>query len=182
MTQKADVKIYSDSGPIYLRHMTLEDTDSIITWRNTPRVRDNFIYRRPFTRESHLNWIRTQIEPGHVVQFMICEASSGRAVGSVYLRDIDREKGCAEYGIFIGEEDALGKGYASEAAGLAVTYAFEELALDSLFLRVFADNTAARRSYERAGFCLIEGKTENIETEEGIREMVFYQIENSMRK
>lgn len=174
---KSQLTLYAGSGDIYLRLMESADTDKIITWRNTPRVRDNFIYRKPFTKEGHLNWIRTQIEPGHVVQFMICETVSGRAVGSVYLRDIDQEKRLAEYGIFIGEEDALGKGYATRAARLMISYAFEELALHTVFLRVFADNAGARRSYEKAGFCLIEGKREMIETEEGAREMVFYKIE-----
>lgn len=169
-------------GSVYLRLMDVEDTDKIIAWRNAPRVRDNFIYRKPFTREGHLNWIRTQIEPGYVVQFMICETASDRAVGSVYFRDIDREKRRAEYGIFIGEEDALGKGYATAAAKIALSYAFEELALDLIFLRVFADNIGARKSYEKAGFRLIEGKREDIDTDEGIREMVFYMTEKSIEK
>ena len=177
MAQESEKLFYSKEGQIYLRQLNISDTDKIITWRNTPRVRDNFIYRKPFTREGHLNWIHTQIDPGHVVQFMICETTSDRAVGSVYFRDIDREKGLAEYGIFIGEEDALGKGYATEAAKMALSYAFENLALNLVFLRVFADNTSARRSYEKAGFHLIEGKTEDIETDEGVRKMVFYMIE-----
>lgn len=182
MEREAEKFFGSQKGPVYLRLMDALDTDKIIAWRNKPRVRDNFIYRKPFTREGHLNWIHTQIEPGYVVQFMICETASDRAVGSVYFRDIDREKGCAEYGIFIGEEDALGKGYATEAAKIALSYAFEELALDLIFLRVFADNTGARKSYEKAGFRLIEGKREEIDTGEGIREMVFYRIEKSMEK
>ena len=177
MAQESEKLFYSKEGQIYLRQLDISDTDKIITWRNTPRVRDNFIYRKPFTREGHLNWIHTQIDPGHVVQFMICETTSDRAVGSVYFRDIDREKGLAEYGIFIGEEDALGKGYATEAAKMALSYAFEKLTLKLVFLRVFADNTSARRSYEKAGFHLIEGKTEDIETDEGVRKMVFYMIE-----
>lgn len=182
MVQELEKVRCSADGRIYLRMMNIADTDKIIAWRNTPRVRDNFIYRKPFTRESHLSWIRTQIDPGYVVQFMICETVSNRAVGSVYFRDIDREKGRAEYGIFIGEEDALGKGYAAEAAKMALSYAFESLALKLVFLRVFADNTSARRSYEKAGFCLIEGRTEEIETDEGVREMVFYMIEKSTEK
>ena len=43
-----------DLGPVYLRPITLEDTDRIIRWRNSDRVRKNFIDQRPFTRQGHL--------------------------------------------------------------------------------------------------------------------------------
>ncbi len=160
---------------IFLRPMAAEDTDSIVAWRNTDRVRHNFIDQRLFTAKGHQNWIRTQVEPGHVVQFIICEKGSGRGVGSVYFRDIDREKGCAEYGIFIGEEDAAGKGYGTQAAKLALAYAFKTLHLKTVFLRVFSDNTGARRSYEKAGFRLIADRREEIVTGEVTRSMVFYE-------
>lgn len=137
---------------IYLRLMTYEDTDRIVKWRNSDGVRKNFIYQALFTRESHENWIRTMIDTGKVVQMIICEEDTDRPVGSVYLRDIDRTHEKAEYGIFIGEEDARGKGYGSAAARLMIRYAFEELKLHRLFLRVYAENIQAIRSYEKAGF------------------------------
>ena len=92
------------------------------------------------------------IDTGKAVQFIICEKEGMRPVGSVYFRDIDGEKKEAEYGIFLGEDDALGKGYGTEAAGLAVEYAFSVMGLKRLILRVFTDNDAAVRSYRRAGF------------------------------
>lgn len=136
---------------IYLRRMTEEDTDLIVRWRNQDFVRENFIYQKPFTREGHLGWIETMIKTGRVIQFVIC-ASEGKPVGSVYLRDIDRVHRKAEYGIFIGEREALGRGYGTEAAKLMIRYSFEELGLHKLMLRVLSDNDRARKSYERAGF------------------------------
>ena len=137
---------------VYLRPMEYRDTDSIVSWRNQDAVRHNFIYQELFTRESHEHWIRTMVETGRVVQMMICETDSDRPVGSVYLRDIDRQHKKAEYGIFIGEQDARGKGYGTMAARLMIRYAFEEMGLHRLFLRAFADNAQAIRSYEKAGF------------------------------
>lgn len=136
---------------IYLRLMNEEDTDHIIRWRNSDFVRRNFIYQKPFTREGHENWIRTMIDTGKVIQFMICTREN-RPVGSVYLRDIDRTHNKAEFGIFIGEKDALGQGYGTQAARLMIGYAFKELKLHKLMLRVLAENVVARRSYEKAGF------------------------------
>lgn len=162
-----------NSNAIYLRKMEVSDTDKIVEWRNKDRVRRNFIYQEPFTKEGHLSWIKNHVETGHVVQFIICEKESDRPVGSVYFRDIDTQKSCAEYGIFIGEDDAVGKGYGTLAAKLAVLYAFEELGLNYIFLRVFEDNIGARRSYEKAGFQLIEGKKDDIVIDGNIRKMIF---------
>lgn len=160
---------------VHLRQMTAEDTDRIVTWRNQEFVRRNFIYQEFFTREGHLAWIKNQVEPGYVVQFIIC-LSGGREIGSVYFRDIDRQSGTAEYGIFIGEEDALGCGYGTQAAKLALAYAFTTLGLRRVFLRFLSDNTGARRSYLHAGFHMIDRK-ETAETGQGIREVCFMEID-----
>lgn len=170
---KMEEKTLSETEMIYLRQMEVSDTEKIVAWRNKDRVRHNFIYQKPFTVEGHLNWIRTQIKPGHVVQFIICEKASGRDIGSVYFRDIDRVQARAEYGIFIGEDDAVGKGYGTQAAKLALTYAFDKLKLNSVFLRVFADNIGARKSYERAGFELLDGKQEILNIDGVKREVIF---------
>lgn len=147
------MKEYKDgSAGIYLRGMTYDDTEKIVEWRNSDSVRRRFIYQGLFTKESHENWIRTMVETGKVVQMIICEVGTGKPVGSVYVRDIDKIHQKAEYGIFIGEKDARGKGYGTAAAKLMVRYCFEELALHRLFLRVYAENERAIRSYEKAGF------------------------------
>ena len=101
--------------------MTYDDTDLIVSWRNTDSVRKNFIYQALFTRESHENWIRTKVETGDVVQMIICETGSDRPVGSVYVRDVDLTHHKAEYGIFIGEADARGKGYGTAYGHLKPT-------------------------------------------------------------
>ena len=163
---------------VRLRMMTAEDTEKIVTWRNKDFVRRNFIYQESFTAKGHLAWIRDQVEPGKVVQFIIC-LSDGREIGSVYFRDIDREKGVAEYGIFIGEEDAMGCGYGTEAARLALDYAFTRLKLHKVFLRFLADNIGAGRSYEHAGFHLTD-RRESVMTDQGEREVRFMETDAVM--
>ena len=147
------MKAYIDEqAGVFLRPMTYEDTENIVNWRNSDAVRKNFIYQALFTKESHENWIRTMVETGKVVQFMICETATDKAVGSVYIRDIDHTHHKAEYGIFIGDAQARGRGYGTAAARLMIKYCFQELKLHRLFLRVYAKNQQAIRSYEKAGF------------------------------
>ncbi len=168
---------------VYLRPMTAADTAKIVTWRNKEFVRKNFIYQKLFTEEGHMAWIREQVEPGRVVQFIICvkdgkavQGGKDRGIGSVYLRDIDRVAGTAEYGVFIGEEEALGRGYGTAAAKLALDYGFETLRLQKIFLRFLEDNIGARKSYEKAGFRMIKDRRESVMLEQGAREVLFMEI------
>ena len=138
-------------GEVSLRPMEAGDTPLIVKWRNNPRVRANFVYREIFTPETHERWIREHIEGARdVVQWIVRLAD--RPVGSVYFRDIDRQTGRAEYGIFLGEDDAVGRGIGNTAIELALRCAAEELGLKHIVLRVFSDNVPAIRSYEHAGF------------------------------
>lgn len=206
------------AGKVYLRPITAADTSKIVVWRNKDFVRGNFIYQKLFTEEGHMAWLREQVEPGHVAQFIIgVEAEENRSaaehwadaegdgkifcangvggctgekhqagrekacreIGSVYLRDIDREKKKAEYGIFIGEEDALGRGYGVRAAKLMLEYGFNTLHLEKIFLRVLEDNAGARKSYTKAGFQVIENKRESVELEQGVRNVLFMEVRRS---
>ena len=147
------MKEYRDEAAgIYLRPMTYEDTDNIVAWRNSDAVRKNFIYQELFTREGHENWIHNMVETGKVVQMIICELSTDKPLGSVYIRDIDRHHSKAEYGIFIGEPSARGHGIGTATAKLMLRYCFEEEGLHRVYLRAFATNLQAIRSYEKAGF------------------------------
>ena len=59
--------------------------------------------------------------------------------------------------ITIGEKDAWGLGYGSEATALMLEHAFERLGLHRVALSVFAFNERAIRAYRKAGF-VVEGR------------------------
>ncbi|MBR1906011.1 MAG: GNAT family N-acetyltransferase [Clostridiales bacterium] len=137
---------------VYIRQIQYDDTDDIVRWRNTKFVRDNFIFRAPFTAAIHENWLRTMVETGKTDQFIIIELESGNKIGSVYLRDIDRDNRKCEFGIFIGEEKYLGKGYGKEATQLILDHAFQHLKMHKVYLRVLKYNERAYNTYINAGF------------------------------
>ena len=137
---------------VSLRPITREDTDRIVAWRNKPSVYKHFIFRQPFTREMHENWLSTKVDTGKVIQYIILDKALEKPVGSVYYRDVDPESESAEYGIFIGEEDYLGRGFGTEAARLFTRFGLDVLKLHRISLRVLGGNAIARRSYEKAGF------------------------------
>ena len=154
------MKIAVCQNGILLREIEYSDTEQIVRWRNQDAVRLRFIDQRLFTSASHEAWLKNYVETGRVKQFIICVLKDGmpdreenyEPVGSVYFRDIDETHRKAEYGIFIGEESARGKGVGSRTARLMLRYGFETLHFHRIFLRVYADNLPAIRSYEHAGF------------------------------
>lgn len=137
---------------VYLRQIDYADTDLIVAWRNQDSVRRYFLNQDLFTKQSHEKWMKEQVMTGKTVQFIITENESGDPIGSVYIRDIDRKNQKGEFGIFIGEEQKKGLGFGTEAARLIIRYAFEELGLNKVFLRVQADNGGAIKAYKKAGF------------------------------
>ena len=137
---------------VSLRPISREDTPLIVAWRNKPSVYRHFIFRQPFTAQLHENWLKTKVDTGQVIQYIIMENPRRRPIGSVYYRDVDPVNESAEYGIFIGEEDCLGRGLGTEAARLFTRFGLDVLKMHRISLRVLGGNDIARRSYEKAGF------------------------------
>lgn len=137
---------------VVLRPIMASDTPLIVRWRNNPSVRKNFIFRETFTDDMHNYWLETKVRSREVVQYIIEERQTGQSVGSVYLRDINLVNCSAEYGIFIGEDTARGKGLGTETAKLFLDFAFGKLGLHRVSLRVLSGNVGAERSYLKAGF------------------------------
>ena len=135
-----------------LRPITDADTDDIVRWRNDPEVWRYFLFREPFTPEMHRAWLLNKVMTGKVIQYIIVERESGQSVGSVYFRDVDEKNESAEYGIFIGEPRARGRGLGTETARLFTRFGLDVLRLHRISLKVLGSNEIARRSYEKAGF------------------------------
>lgn len=86
------------------------------------------------------------------LSFVIYERASWRPVGSTELMHVEYRNGRAEFGIFIGEADARGKGYGTETTRLMLDFAFTALGLRNVALTVAEWNVAGQRAYAKAGF------------------------------
>lgn len=139
---------------ITLRPLTLADTSNIVRWRNQPEVYKNLYTQNLITEEQHVGYFHKYVETGLVRQYIIVAEIDGEPtdIGTVFLKGIDRVSRKAEYGLFIGELQARGKGFASAIASAALNIAFNELDLNRVYLTVFVDNIPAINSYVKAGF------------------------------
>jgi RimJ/RimL family protein N-acetyltransferase len=82
---------------------------------------------------------------------------SNRLIGTCAFSQLDAENGSALYHITIGEHDAWGQGYGTEATKLMLDHAFGTLSLHRVALFVFEFNERAVRAYRKCGF-VIEGR------------------------
>ncbi|PZR64641.1 MAG: hypothetical protein DLM71_02040 [Chloroflexi bacterium] len=110
-------------------------------------------FKLPFSSvDQERFWQSLQSDAVH--QFVFCRLGETAQLGGVGLRSIDRVNGSAEVSIAIGDPGAWGQGLGTDAMNVIVDFAFGELRLQRVWLRVFDYNPRARRSYEKAGFGL----------------------------
>ncbi len=60
-----------------------------------------------------------------------------------------------------------------------LVHAFKDMRLQKIFLRFMENNTGARRSYENAGFKLIEGRQETVRVRQGECKILFMETDAS---
>ena len=152
---------------IALRPIDASDTEAVIRWRNSPSVKAGLFGQADLTREAHMLWLRTKVEPGLCHQFIVQLTSSGAPLGTVLIKNIEPEHGRAELGIFLGEDSGRGKGYGTEAVRLAVGFAFKTLKLHRVHLQALAFNAQAIACYRKVGF-IEEGRLREHYLRDGI--------------
>ena len=92
----------------------------------------------------------------------IHEQATDRLVGTCAFSQLDGDNGSALYHITIGEKDAWGHGYGTEATRLMLDHAFGTLGLHRIALYVFEFNERAIRAYQRCGF-VVEGRVARVD-------------------
>lgn len=107
----------------------------------------------PYELDHARAWIgqqRREAVRGRAINFAIRLSPSADLIGSVGLRDIDREHEQAELGFWIGRE-WWGHGYAREAAAAVIAFGFGVLGLNRICAHHMERNPAAGRVLQAAG-------------------------------
>lgn len=139
---------------IKLRKMTREDTRMYHKWRNDMEV---MYYTNPsldvYSLESTEDFVENVIlGASNAKSYFIIDKESETPIGIVSLINIDYKNRNAECIIDIGEKNYWGKGYGSEGMKLILDYAFLELNLHRVSLKVFSFNDRAIHVYRKIGF------------------------------
>lgn len=150
---------------VTLLPLSKEHIGDLRNWRNDEK-NARFLRKIPFiTSEMQEKWYESYLKNEDELCFAIYENQTlNRVVGSLSLYDFQDQH--AEFGkILIGDEQAHGKSVGYHAILAVLKIAFEELKLDTVVLRVFEDNIAARHLYEKAGFQKVGSATVDQMTE-----------------
>jgi RimJ/RimL family protein N-acetyltransferase len=153
MSEKADAPIINFQGDrVGLGPIRREYIPLYQRWMNdfeTTRFLE--IQPRPMTLEQESAWYE-DVSTGDGIIFTIYELASGRPIGNCDIQNLSLRHRRAEIGIVIGEPDARGRGYGTEAMRLLADYAFNVLNLHSLMLWTYEYNIAGQRCYAKVGF------------------------------
>ncbi|MDD4949245.1 UDP-4-amino-4,6-dideoxy-N-acetyl-beta-L-altrosamine N-acetyltransferase [Sulfuricurvum sp.] len=134
---------------INFTHLTLQQKEDVLLWRNHPNVRKWMLHSDPITLQEHLLFINT-LQNAPTKQYFLIED-----YGVIYFSEIDFEQKNAYFGLYANPYSTVtGKGKILMESILA--YAINHLQLDTLKLEVFANNFNAIRLYQQFSFVEIE--------------------------
>ncbi|MDQ2788134.1 MAG: GNAT family N-acetyltransferase [Chloroflexota bacterium] len=121
-------------------------------WANDFAIARNLGAFGPVTIERQTAFYERIATSNDFLSFTIYERVSWQPIGSTELMHIEYRNGRADFGIFIGEAEARGKGYGTETTRLMLDFAFTALGLRTVALTVAEWNIAGQRAYAKAGF------------------------------
>lgn len=147
--------------PVRLRPATLADAATLAHWDTKPHViaatTDDPAATRAF---GDIDWAKEIAAASPVSHHLIADLD-GRAIGAMQIIDPQLEEthywgeiGCGHRAldIWIGEEDALGKGHGETMMRLAFQRCFADQAVVAIIIDPLASNLRAHKFYRRLGF------------------------------
>jgi len=143
-----------ETDRVFLRKMTVQDTEIYHKWRNDIDVMQTTApFLDVYGIEETEEFVNQKILKSRSSKcYIIVEKKSNKPIGITSLINIDYKNRNAECIIDIGEKEAWGKGYGSEAMKLLLDFGFLEMNLHRIWLRVFSFNDRAIKLYEKLGF------------------------------
>ena len=139
----------AEGDRISLHPLDEEDLEFVTEGVNHPEVRPFVGQSLPTSLARERQYFAEMTERGDAVQLLV--TADGDRVGVVELDPIDRETGVAELAVWIHPDRQRG-GYAREAVGLVVDYAFSELRMHKVTANAYAANDASQKMLESVGF------------------------------
>ncbi|MFD0714396.1 GNAT family N-acetyltransferase [Paenibacillus sp. GCM10027626] len=144
-----------ETARIRFRKMVIGDIPTYHKWRN-----DIDVMRTTNPSLDLYTYAETEAFVNHVIfgagdsakNFIIVDKNNDQAIGITALVQLDYKNRNAECILDIGEKEYWGKGIGTEALTLLLDYAFLEMNLHRVSLRVFSFNDKAVRLYTKLGF------------------------------
>lgn len=143
------------SSRLEFRTPEVDDAPRLAGWINDPEVRRHLDQRAfPMGLVSEREWVEAlpaRVAAKTDLVLLAQRQSDSEPVGTCGLHGINWLARWAEFGLLLGR-DHWGQGYGREITERMLDYAFSELNLDALRLRVNKSHERALKCYEHAGY------------------------------
>ena len=135
---------------VALRALTETDISQTHSWHNQEDIRDLYIgHPFPVNKEMEELWYKKILTSNYpTTVFGIELIQSNKLIGLTFLKNINNIHRSAEFSIYIGDIENRGKGFSKEATNKTLAFAFYNLGLNRVFLKVLKRNDVATKLYE----------------------------------
>ena len=163
-----------------LRPLTVADvSDAYVAWMNDATTNRFMETRwRSHSRADVEAFVADKQASTTEHLFGIFVAENGVHIGNLKIGPIDPRHSRGDLSYFIGDPEARGQGYASEAVGLGVRIGFEQLGLHKLTAGIYARNAESGRVLNKNGFAAEGRRPAHFAFEGGWDDMVEYGLLN----
>lgn len=144
--------VFLSGERVYLRPFERDDLPIIQVWVNDPELRWQIGEVRPssqYDMEAHYEKIR---DDASRVWFAVVTKADHRVIGEAGLLRMFPPWRTTDLTMIIGDKQAQGQGYGTEAIRLLLDYAFGALNFHRVAIGVVGTNERALRFYEKVGF------------------------------
>ena len=137
---------------VYLRALEKEDLIYIRKWSNDPEIRKLTGEVASISQADADRFLERIYNDNTRKWFVIVIKENDRVIGEAGLLRMFHAWRTTDISIIIGEKDAWGKGYGTEAILLLLDYAFRRLNFHRVAIGVVGFNEKAIRFWEKIGF------------------------------
>ena len=135
---------------IELRSLQDDDDERLFRWRREPEV-DRWMYELPPEEfAAHRRWFdQFRVDPDQAGWIITIRE---QPCGLLNLKGLNGSQHRAQWGWYIGEAEARGRGAGRAAQALGLDLAVFDLGLQKVWSEVLADNETALKAQSAAGF------------------------------
>lgn len=137
---------------VYLRALEKKDLIYIRKWSNDPEIRKLIGEVASMSQADADKFLERVYSDNTREWFVIVVKENDRVIGEAGLLRMFPAWRTTDISIIIGEKDAWGKGYGTEAILLLLDYAFRYLNFHRVAIGVVGFNKSAIRFWEKVGF------------------------------
>ncbi len=160
---------------MHLRKLLPQDRERMLAWMKNPKMFRFFRFDPDTVTAESVDTFICAAADTDIHMHLACVDEADQYLGTVSLKNINRDNQTAEYAISFCLE-AQGTGAARYATQEILRIAFDEVRLNKVYLNVFSDNLHARHFYEKAGF-VFEGEfREHIQIRGEHKNLCWYSI------